>query len=58
MTAAKASRPLQTPAPNPRGHNYCWAEHPSGVRCCEPTGHPPRDGGGGHVYPYTPRTEW
>lgn len=22
--------------------NYCWAEHPSGVRCTEPAGHEAR----------------
>lgn len=37
----------------PNGHGYCWAQHGSGVRCCQPKGH-----SGPHVYPYTPRKTW
>jgi hypothetical protein len=42
----------------PRGHSYCWAEHPqTRVHCTETAGHPPRGGNGGHWLPYT-RTSW
>ncbi|MDX5566897.1 hypothetical protein PYK79_31695 [Streptomyces sp. ID05-04B] len=37
----------------PNGHNYCWAEHSSGVRCCQPRGH-----SGRHEHPYVPRQTW
>lgn len=43
----------------PNGHGYCWVEHPSGAHCCQPKGHPPGCGDGGHANPYAaPRTTW
>jgi len=53
MTTTSTPQPPQKPALSSRGHNYCWAEHSTGVRCTLPTGHT-----GKHLYDYTPRTEW
>lgn len=40
------------------GLGYCWAEHQhTHVHCTEPSGHPPRDGNGGHWHSYS-KTSW
>ncbi|MEU1272947.1 hypothetical protein [Streptomyces sp. NPDC005799] len=46
------------PPTGPRGHGYCWVEHPGkGVHCTEPIGHPPGKSDGGHWHPYS-KTAW